>query len=260
MATLSSYLALKVREGRVNSVSMNASNTTQGTSLWHEALPSGKSWASLWSDYIICGRCGGIRLLEGACGVCGDPLPSLEPQVARLADGREIQVTAAFAGAEGRYEDWVYLKMMEREWKRPVLDSDRFSGISSNDGPSPRASIVLLFWSYFETRIDRLLRAGLQEVPQRLLDDTLRRYSSIGARMSDFYRIAFGSTYKEDLEEVGHGQVWLNLAKIQERRNLFAHGQPQAIDDALVRAVVEMIKVEHEAWIAVFNKRAARTS
>ena len=85
----------------------------------------------------------------------------------------KYQVTAAFAGAEGRYEDWVYLKMMEREWKRPVLDSDRFSGISSNDGPSPRASIVLLFWSYFETRINRLLRAGLQEVPQRLLDDTL---------------------------------------------------------------------------------------
>jgi hypothetical protein len=40
--------------------------------------------------------------------------------------------------------------------------------------------------------------------------------------------------------------------------NLFAHGQPQAIDDALVKTVVENIKVEHEAWIAVFNLRAAR--
>ena len=30
------------------------------------------------------------------------------------------------------------------------------------------------------------------------------------------------------------------------------------INDALVTAVVENLKVEHEAWIAVFNKRAAR--
>jgi len=62
------------------------------------------------------------------------------------------------------------------------------------------------------------------------------------------------------LEEVGHGDIWLHLATIQERRNLFAHGQPQAIDDALVQAVVEKLKAEHEAWIAVFNKRAARRS
>jgi hypothetical protein len=81
-------------------------------------------------------------------------------------------------GAEGRYEDWVYLQMIEHEWKRPVSD--------------------------------------------------------------------------------GYGQVWPHLATIQERRNRFAHGQPQSIDDALVQSTVEQIKVEHEAWIAVFNKRAAR--
>jgi hypothetical protein len=48
------------------------------------------------------------------------------------------------------------------------------------------------------------------------------------------------------------------LAKVQEQRNQFAHGQPQAIDDNLVKSVVEKLKVEHEAWIAVFNKRATR--
>lgn len=80
----------------------------------------------------------------------------------------------------------------------------------------------------------------------------------IGARLNDFYRVAFDSTYKKDLEEVGHEGIWSHLAKVQERRNSFAHGQPQAIDDALVQAVVENLKVEHEAWIAVFNKRAAR--
>jgi hypothetical protein len=76
--------------------------------------------------------------------------------------------------------------------------------------------------------------------------------------MNEFYRIAFDVTYKDDLETVGYGQVWPHLAAIQERRNQFAHGQPQSIDDALVQSTVEQMKVEHEAWIAVFNKRAAR--
>jgi hypothetical protein len=227
-------------------------------SMWYEELPKGKSWAGLWSDYTICGCCKGIRSFDGPCHICGDSPFTFEPQVFRDADGREFVVPACFAGAEGRYEDWVYLQMIEREWKRPVLEEDRFPGSSPDAGPSPRASIVILFWSYFETRIERLLRAGLCEVPGRLLDDMLRRYSAIGARLNDCYGIAFASTYKKDLEELGCGEVWPHLARVQERRNLVAHGQPQAIDDALVRTVVENLKVEHEAWIAVFNKRAAR--
>jgi hypothetical protein len=226
--------------------------------MWYEELPIDHPWSALWYGYTICGHCRGIRGSEIACRACGGSPPSFEPQMVRFEGGREEKVVFTEMGAEGRYEDYVYLNMIEREWKRPVLDADRFPGFSSDGGPSPRASIVLLFWSYFETRIERLLRAGLREVPERLLDDALRRYSAIGARMNDFYRIAFASTYREDLEEVGHGQVWPHLAKIQERRNLFAHGQPQAIDDVLVQATVEMMKVEHEAWIAVFNKRAAR--
>lgn len=148
--------------------------------------------------------------------------------------------------------------MIEREWKRPVAPGDYFATSSSESWPSPRASIVLLFWSYFETRIERLFREALREIPVRILDDTLRRYSAIGSRLNDLYRVAFDSTYKIDLEAVGYGDTWAHLAKIQERRNQFAHGQPQAIDDDLVKAVVDNLKVEHEAWIAVFNKRVAR--
>ena len=225
--------------------------------MWYDELPKDKSWSALWYGYILCGRCGGIRLLEGPCSACGERPPSLEPQLVNV-DGKEILVPSASMGAEGRYEDWIYLNMLEREWKRPVFDADRFPGSSPNDGPSPRASIVLVFLSYFETRIERLLRSGLREVPERILEDALRRYSSIGARINDFYRVAFGSTYKVDLEEVGFGEIWPHLARIQERRNAFAHGQPQAIDDVLVNAVIAMMKAEHEAWIAVFNRRAAR--
>jgi hypothetical protein len=126
------------------------------------------------------------------------------------------------------------------------------------DGALP--PFVILFWSYFETCIERLLRKALREMPKRILDDTLRRYSAIGARLKDLYRVAFSSTYKDDLEAVGHAQIWSHLAQVQERRNQFAHDQPQAIDDALVQTVVEKLKVEHEAWIAVFNKGAARFS
>jgi hypothetical protein len=227
-------------------------------SMWYEQLPHGKSWSSIWSDYTICGSCRGIRVFEGLCRICGDAPFSTEPTLIRDHNGKEYLIPASFMGAEGRYEDWVYLGMMEREWKRPVRDEDRHPGFTADTGPSPRASIVLLFWSYFETRIERLFRAGLCHVPTRILDDTLRRYSAIGARLNDFYGVAFASTYKKDLEEAGYGQIWPHIALIQERRNLFAHGQPQAIDDALVQAVVTNLKAEHEAWIAVFNKRATR--
>jgi hypothetical protein len=71
----------------------------------------------------------------------------MAPRLVRHQNGREFVLPATFMGAEGRYEDWVYLGMMEREWKRPVLDSDHFPGFSPDKTPSARASIVLLFWS-----------------------------------------------------------------------------------------------------------------
>ncbi len=226
--------------------------------MWCDELPPGKSWSVLWSGYIICGRCSGIRRIESSCQACGEPPPSLEPRSVHLGDAQEVVVPAVFAGAEGRYEDWIYLQMLEREWKRPVLETDRFVGLPDGKRPSPQAAIVLLFWSYFETRIERLLRTSLRDVPTGLLEDSLRRHSSIGARLTHFYRAAFGKTYSEDLAETGYARVWPHLSRIQERRNAFVHGEPQAIDHALVVAVVEMLKVEHEAWIAVFNKRVAR--
>jgi hypothetical protein len=236
---------------------MNISVTSSKTSMWYDDLPNNASWSGLWNDYIICGRCRGIRGLENACRVCGTVPSNAGPLKVRDADGREIELAACDVGGEGRYEDWIYLGMIEREWKRPVLADDRSPGTSSDIAPSPRAAIVILFWSYFETRIERLLRAGLRGAPERLVEDSLRRYSSIGVRMNEFYRIVFGSTYREDLAEIGHSQIWPHLALIQERRNSFAHGQPQAIDDVLVQRTVEMLKAEHESWIAVFNKRTA---
>jgi hypothetical protein len=227
--------------------------------MWCDRLPPQTSWTVLWRNLIICGRCSGIRRIDTACSACGDPIPRFVEQVILLEDGRKLSVPAAFMGAEGRFEDYIYLKMIEREWKRPVLESDQLE-LPAGRRPSPRAAIALLFWTYFETRIERLFRSGMRNVPIELAEDALRRYSFIGARLDRFYRIIFGTTYSADLTELGYADVSNHLSNIQRRRNDFIHGDPNAIDDALVALIVEKLEVEHDSWIAVFNKRVARDS
>ena len=226
--------------------------------MWFDELQPGTPWHVLWKGYIRCGDCSGIREKEGLCPSCGFPLPDLRPQLVQFSNGREVLVSAALMGAEGRYEDWVYLQMLEREWKRPISDSDRFLDIVEARRPAARAVIVLLFWSYFETRVERLLRDSARGIPGSVLEDLLRRYSSVGSRLDRLYRILFDATYWSDLEGLGFDAVSQLLQRVQERRNDFAHGHPEAIGDALVEGVVAGLKDEHEAWIAVFNKRATR--
>jgi hypothetical protein len=36
-------------------------------------------------------------------------------------DGQEMVPRATFAGAEGRYEDYICLQMLRRGWRRPVV-------------------------------------------------------------------------------------------------------------------------------------------
>jgi hypothetical protein len=303
--------------------------------MWYDELPPGKSWAALWTAYILCENCSAIRPHADGCPVCDSPSYTNDDHAIQV-DGREITVDGqpdmsvhavtismnkrpvkleggtasgaeikaatiakgaairpsfvllkelsngtsrligdndvvhlrenlryttiapASCGAEGRYEDWVYLQMLEREWKRPVAESDRLSQSDPTRQPSARAAIVVLFWSYFETRIERLLRAGMRDVPPRLAEDTLQRYSSIGSRLDRLYRVLFETSYWADLIELGFDDISRHLIKVQERRNAFAHGDPRAIDDALVVAVVDNLKREHEAWIAAYNRRGAR--
>lgn len=175
-----------------------------------------------------------------------------------VVDGEEICVSPAFSGAEGRYEDWIYLRLLEREWKRPVLD-DEDSKSANGNHCSPRAAIVLLFWSYFETRIDRLLRVAFRNIPSALAENTLQRYSSIGARLDRLYNILFGTTYGKDLSELGYEHVWRHLTEVQQSRNAFSHGNPGAINDQLVESVIAMLEIEHESWIAVFNRCISRS-
>ena len=225
--------------------------------MWIDDLPINSSWTSLWSGYIRCGNCSGIRTFDDPCPACGAGLPK-ESYTLIVDDGQEISVPPVYMGAETRYEDYVYLQLMEREWQRMTRDFASQDHLPHTAQVSTGAALVLLFWTYFETRLEYLLRSGLQNVPPTFLEDALNRYSSVGARLDRFYRIAFGSTYHSDLVSLGYFDVSAHLARVQERRNEFVHGSPQSIDDALATSVVEMLKLEHEAWIAVYNYRVSR--
>ena len=225
--------------------------------MWADDLPPGSSWTSLWSGYIRCSECGGIRTFDDPCPACGAAL-SREGHTFIVDGGHEISTPPVYMGAESRYEDYVYLQLMEREWVRMTRDSVSQSQLSHTEQVSTGASLVLLFWTYFETRLEHLLRSGLRHVPPPFLEDALSRYSSVGARLDRLYKIAFDSTYHSDLVSLGHSDVSTHLVRVHEQRNAFVHGSPQSIDDSLAVSVVEMLKREHEAWIAVFNHRVSR--
>ena len=221
--------------------------------MWYESLPDDKSWFSLWSAYVRC-NCGGIRPLAGECPVCGADPPRPQWTVVRDADGTEVRVTSALMGADDGFEDWVYLRILEREWLRPV-EADLYSSIPENHRPSVRAIIVLVFWTYFETRIGRLFRQTARGVPQQVMAHLLERYPGVGHRQDRLYRVVFSTTYRADLSDLGYGNVAALLKRIGGSRNRFMHGEPEAIDDSLVEELVAGLKDEHEGWIAVFNRR-----
>ncbi len=225
--------------------------------MWYENL-GGASWARLWTGYIRCGSCAGIRTLDEPCPVCGSPPYELAATKIRV-DDREIEAVAGDAGAEGRYEDWVYLQLIEREWKRPLSGTDQLANIAESARPSARAAIATIFWTYFETRIERLLRHGMQHLPGAITEDLLGRYSSISARLGRLYRLLFQTTYWHDLEETGFAAVSTLLNDVQARRNQFTHGSPAAIDDDLIFRIVSSLQEEHKSWIALFNRCVSRS-
>lgn len=225
---------------------------------WFDDLAESQSWTSLWSGYIICGNCSGIRLLEGKCSVCSATLTESKFFNAEINSGEEVQfIQNAYIGAEGRYEDYVYLNMLECEWKRPISYFDNYSFLSQDKKPAARAMIVLIFWTYFETRIERLLTTVMNKLPKTIRDHLLRRHQSISSRMNELYKILFGekTSYHNDLKSLGFINISTLLTQIQDKRNKFMHGYPEAIDDELIEDIVALLKDEHLSWIKVYNYR-----
>lgn len=224
--------------------------------MWYNNLPRGVGWTILWTDSAICPKCTGIRGLADPCPVCSATLPERDQTELILPDGGTIRVPGVvLMGAEGGYEDYIYLSLLEREWNRMRRDRESQDPSPYSAPISLGAPIVLLFWTYFESRINRLLRDALRNVPTGLLNDALSRHSSIKARLATFYKIAFDTTYYADLDELGYPELGGFLSNVMLKRNQFIHGNPASIDDALAEKIVESLKREHDAWIDVYNRR-----
>lgn len=174
-----------------------------------------------------------------------------------MLPGGQIVNRNVYMGAEGRYEDYIYLRLIEREWKRSPGPPDPSIFIPGDQQPSDKASIVLLFCAYFETRIARIWRTALRNLPEKILEDTLQQHRFLDNRLGDFYRVIFASTYFDDLAAAGFPKVVDVLKRAKLARDRFAHGHPTAIDEAVIQLVVENLEDEHNAWISVYNKRAA---
>ena len=226
--------------------------------MWYDDLSEDESWTSLWSRYVRCPNCSGIRTLSDPCTVCGINLPNPNERKVALPDGSEVLVAdVVLMGGERAYEDYVYLSLLQREWNRMQRDARNVDQSRYAADVSLGAPIVLIFWTYFETRISRLLTDALRAVPSSLSKDLLDRYSSIKARLGSFYKIVFETTYYADLDFLGYPELAGFLSQLMEKRNRFAHGDPLSIADELAEKVVELLKREHEAWIAVYNHRVA---
>ncbi|MDP9155489.1 MAG: hypothetical protein M3O74_14715 [Pseudomonadota bacterium] len=105
--------------------------------------------------------------------------------------------------------------------------------------------------------MNRLVGLGLRPLPINVQSDLSSRYDSVTSHMKQLYQILFGVRYLDDLIAVGAESISGHLARVQDARNRFVHGDPEALSDALVEAVVRNLKVEHDAWIAVFNRRVS---
>jgi len=64
--------------------------------MWCDELP-GKSWASLWSGYVVCGGdCPGIRKIDAPCPACGTDPFDTSPKIVTIK-GQEMVIHPAFA-------------------------------------------------------------------------------------------------------------------------------------------------------------------
>jgi hypothetical protein len=209
-------------------------------------------WWSPWSNRIRCASCGALTDFSTSCPICGMAHSDSAPTVI-VVDGVTQTLPPVFQGPLD-WSPYVMLKLMYRDWQRPLLkDSDALPGRS----PSPRVVVVLVFWSYFETLMDWYYERATSTLPPSVASDLLTRYGSIGVRLDRLHRILFKARYGEDLDQLGHSAVRVQLENLQKQRNAFVHGNPEAISDTLVEETVRMLPAFHEAWIASFNLRCA---
>lgn len=213
-------------------------------------------WWGGWKDLFTCGNCWGFIGKTSVCPVCGNDYRNPAP-LEIIVDGKLHVMPQAFAGALG-WSHYVMLQLMHREWRRPLLDEVDPSSVPPGHKPSPRVLVVLLFWTFFETMMGRFYETATAGLPGSVGSDLLKRYNSIGSRLDRLHRVLFATTYAKDLDQLGHEAVRQHLENVQEQRNAFMHGNPEAISDGLVEETVKMMPAFQEAWTQAFNLRCAK--
>lgn len=212
-------------------------------------------WWGAWKSRIRCGECQGLMLSNAPCPVCGHDYTNIGPQEV-VIDGRTFLVPQAFAGALD-WSPYVMLQLMHRDWIRPLGDLSN-DHLPNDNRPSPHVLVVLLFWIYFETLMGWFYEAATSKLRSSISADLLTRYGYVGMRVDRLHRALFDTTYWNDLDALGHSSVRQHLDKVQRQRNAFAHGNPEALSDALVQDTVNLIPKFHDAWIQSFNMRCAQ--
>lgn len=181
-----------------------------------------------------------------ACSVCKFDPRHVKPTEMEI-DGQMVRMPVAFQGPLD-WSPYVMLKLMHREWLRPVEDAASLR-------TSSRAFVVIMFWTYFEALMTWYFEAATDSLPRPVATDLLNRYNSIGARLDRLHKILFDVRYRDDLDKLGFGDLWVHLETLQKQRNEFIHGNPEALDDATVVATAREVPAFHKAWIATFNRR-----
>lgn len=210
------------------------------------------NWEEVWSGVVICGNCSAFMHLY-ECPICHTKNTGI--QTKQIVRGKEEILTSTFMGGID-YPTYSFLNLMRREWERDPYKKGSLS-YQGNEVPE-KLVIVLLFWSLFENLLDKFFIDALKDVKASIAKDLLKRYSSVGSRMDQLYTILFASSFMSDMKEAGYLHIYNHLKSVQEKRNRFMHGDPEAITDELVIGTVELLQECQIAWMALYNKRCTK--
>jgi hypothetical protein len=212
-------------------------------------------WWGVWRDRIRCGSCRALMDHKAPCPICSADYRNLPP-LEMVIDGRTVMVHQGVPGALD-WSPYAMLQLMHRDWLRP-LSGDGHLSLPEGHRTSPRVLVVLIFWTYFETLMGWFYETAMSDLPPSVAADLLGRYNSIGSRLDRLHRILFKNRYVDDLDQLGYTSVRQHLEKIQQQRNSFVHGSPEAISDQLVNETVMAMPSFQQAWIESFNLRCAK--
>jgi hypothetical protein len=224
--------------------------------MWLNTLKPGDSWMGVWLNKFTCGKCNGIIEITDTlvCPICNNENRGNETTFL-LKDGTEAKIPTTQLMGPIDYTSYTLLELMRREWERPLLNHNQ---PTSSDYKIPeRLLIVILFWSLFEGLMDTFFSKALRQIPKNISEDLLNRYSTIGSRMDRLYKLLFSVTFKDDLVSIGKKDVYDHLIQLQNKRNEFIHGKPDAIDETLINDTIEKLQETQAGWIILYNRRCA---